>query len=53
LDQVAEEVEMVVGQRKWEVQESVRKYAVCLRRECWYPVSGGEYYPLKFRITLP
>jgi hypothetical protein len=47
-------VEMVVGQQKWEVQGSVRMYAVCLNREYWYPVSGGEYYyHVKFRITLP
>ena len=54
MDQAAEVVEMVVEQRKWEEQGSVRKYAVCLKREYWYPVSGGEYYHyIKFRITLP
>jgi hypothetical protein len=50
---VAEVVEMVARRREWEVQGSVCKYMVCLRRQCWCPVSGGEHCHVKFRITLP
>ena len=49
LDQEAEVVVMVAGQREWEAQGSVRKYGVRLR-QCWYPVSGGKYRNVKCQV---